>query len=311
MKIIRLVISIAALGAMAQTASADTKANVYIGFGLDSLALDAERVPGVYTRSPGHSSKLGTLILGYQFNSQWAADLSFGTDMSNNVDADKFAVNAYRFIGENSWRPYLSAGLSHFSIDDATEDSTSQIQAGVGLSGALTNNVEMRLGYQHHFGLDDPSYDDDSVMLSFNWHFRKPEAKPAPVAAPLPAPEPQKKQVVDTYELQVQFDFDKSNIKSVYQAQFEEIGQILKDNPGINMTVEGHTCWIGTEEYNQGLSERRADSVKQKFVSDYGIAGDRISTIGFGETRPVADNETLEGRRKNRRAIAVILVPRK
>jgi OOP family OmpA-OmpF porin len=148
-------------------------------------------------------------------------------------------------------------------------------------------------------------------MLSFNWHFRKPEAKPAPVAGPLPAPEPQKKQVVDTYELQVQFDFDKSNIKSVYEPQFEEIGQILKDNPGINMTVEGHTCWIGTEEYNQGLSERRADSVKQKFVSDYGIAGDRISTIGFGETRPIATNETLEGRRKNRRAIAVILVPRK
>jgi len=143
-----------------------------------------------------------------------------------------------------------------------------------------------------------------------NWHFRKPVTVVAAAPAPQPESVPQKKEVVDTFELLVQFDFDKSDIKSVYQPQFDDIARILKENPDISMTVEGHTCWIGTEQYNQGLSERRANAVKTRFIQEYGISADRITTEGYGETRPVADNNTRAGREKNRRAIAVILKPR-
>ena len=80
--------------------SDDTDGNVYLGFGLSSLALDSERVEGVPTRSPGHTSKIGSLLLGYQFNDRWSLDLSLGTDLSNNVDTNQFAVNGYRFFGE-------------------------------------------------------------------------------------------------------------------------------------------------------------------------------------------------------------------
>ena len=73
--------------------------------------------------------------------------------------------------------------------------------------------------------------------------------------------------------------------------------------------VQGHTCRIGTEQYNLGLSQRRADAVKRKFVDGYGIDRARIEAQGYGEARPVADNTTLEGRRKNRRVIAVTLGP--
>jgi OOP family OmpA-OmpF porin len=290
------------------TAHAATDGHVYLGLGVTSLALDDERVPGVYTRSPGHSSKLGSLILGYQFDDLWAADLTIGTDMSNNVDATQYSVNGYRFFGDKSWKPFISAGLSGVDVDQAVDDQTAQLQAGVGLSGALSENFELRLAYQHFFELGGESYNDDAVSLAINWHFRKPQAAPAPVAQPESVPP--MKEVVDTIELLVEFDFDKSVIRSAYEPQFKDIATILNENSDIDMTVEGHTDWTGPEAYNDGLSLRRAEAVKDKFVTDYGIAAERITTQGFGESRPIADNSTREGRQKNRRAIAVILRPR-
>ena len=293
-------------------ASNDTDGNVYLGFSLSSLALDSERVEGVPTRSPGHTPKLGNLLLGYQFNGRWSADLSFGTDMSNNVDTNQFSVNGYRFFGDKRWKPYVSAGLSSFSIDDASVDQTEQFQAGFGISGELTDKLELRVGYQHFFEFGDESYNDDAVSVGLNWHFRKPRAVALAKSTPEPQPEsvPKQKEVVDSFELLVQFDFDKSDIKSVFKPQFDEIARVLQESPSISMTVEGHTCWIGTEEYNQGLSQRRADAVRARFIQDYGISADRISIEGYGESRPIADNNTKAGRESNRRAIAVILRPR-
>ena len=297
--------------AVATPAAAETDGNIYLGLGVTSLALDDERLPGVYTRSPGHSSKIGTLFLGYQFNERWSIDLGIGGDLSDNADANQLVFNGYRFFGEKKWKPYVSAGFSGVSIDDAVVDQTEQFQIGAGVSGNLTDKLEFRAGYQLFYDLGDTSYNDDGVTVALNWHFRKPKTEVAQ-AAPAPQPEsvPQKKEVVDTYELLVQFDFDKSDIKSVYTPQFEEIARVLKGSPDISMTVEGHTCWIGTEQYNQGLSERRANAVKKMFVEQYGFAPERISVEGYGETRPVADNNTQAGREKNRRAIAVILKPR-
>jgi len=304
--------SVLLLSVSLNATSDDTDGNVYLGFGLSSLALDSERVEGVPTRSPGHTPKIGSLLLGYQFNDRWSLDLSLGTDLSNNVDTNQFAVNGYRFFGEKRWKPYISAGLSSFSIDDASVDQTEQFQAGLGISGALTDKLELRVGYQHFFEFGDESYNDDAVSVGLNWHFRKPRAEAVAQSTPEPQPEsvPKQKEVVDTFELLVQFDFDKSDIKSVFKPQFDEIARVLQESPSISMTVEGHTCWIGTEEYNQGLSQRRADAVRAKFIQDYGISADRISIEGYGESRPIADNNTKAGRESNRRAIAVILRPR-
>ena len=307
-----VIVSALLLSVSLNAASEDSDGNVYLGFSLSSLALDSERVDGVPTRSPGHTSKIGRLLLGYQFNDRWSADLSFGTDFSDNVDTNQFAVNGYRFFGEKKWKPYISAGLSSFSIDDASVDQTEQIQAGLGISGDLTDKLELRVGYQHFFEFGDESYNDDAVTIGLNWHFRKPAAVAVAQSTPEPQPEsvPKQKEVVDTFELLVQFDFDKSDIKSVFKQQFDEIAGVLQESPNITMTVEGHTCWIGTEEYNMGLSQRRADAVKAKFIQDYGISADRISIEGYGESRPIADNNTKAGRESNRRAIAVILRPR-
>jgi OOP family OmpA-OmpF porin len=75
----------------------------------------------------------------------------------------------------------------------------------------------------------------------------------------------------------------------------------LGANPSSPVTVEGHTDSIGSNQYNQKLSERRANAVRQ-YLIEKGIASSRIQVIGYGEERPIADNKTAEGRAKNRRA---------
>ncbi len=311
MKQFGIFISVIFMSIFINVARAESDSNVYAGFGISSLALDSERVIGVPTRSPGHTPKIGSLFLGYQFNNRWSLDLTLGTDFSNNVNTDQVSVNGYRFFGEKNWKPYISAGASSFSINDATVDQTEQIQVGFGVSGALSNNLELRAGYQHFYELGDTSYNDDGVTVALNWHFRKPRTATAAKATPQPESIPKKKEVTDTFELLVQFDFDKADIKSTYKPQFDMIARTLKESPDKSMTVEGHTDSIGTEVYNQGLSERRAEAVGKKFIQDYGIASGRISIKGYGESRPVADNNTAEGRAKNRRALAVILKPGK
>jgi outer membrane protein OmpA-like peptidoglycan-associated protein len=99
----------------------------------------------------------------------------------------------------------------------------------------------------------------------------------------------------------VHFDFDKYNIKKIYVPDLDQHVAYLTSNPSSPVTVEGHTDYIGSDQYNQKLSERRANSVR-KYLIEKGIASSRIQVVGYGEQRPIADNKTPEGRAINRRA---------
>ena len=121
-----------------------------------------------------------------------------------------------------------------------------------------------------------------------------PQARPAPTPPPPPAKE--RTIVLDN----VLFDFDKTAIKPDGAKILDRLIAFLKENSDKRVALEGHTDSIGTPQYNQGLSERRAASVKD-YLTKRGIAANRISTAGFGLTKPIADNKTAEGRAKNRR----------
>lgn len=105
--------------------------------------------------------------------------------------------------------------------------------------------------------------------------------------------------------LEVLFDTDKSIVKSHYFNEIERVSDYLNRFPDTVVTLEGHTDSRASDVYNQALSQRRVDAVKQVLVSQYGIAANRISTVGYGETRPIADNGTADGRQLNRRVMAV------
>ena len=98
----------------------------------------------------------------------------------------------------------------------------------------------------------------------------------------------------------VLFDFDKAVIKPQFTELLDNVSNILGKNPGLSVLLKGHTDSIGSAEYNKDLSLRRARSV-QSYLVDKGISSERIDVKGFGESQPVADNDSKSGRAKNRR----------
>ena len=98
----------------------------------------------------------------------------------------------------------------------------------------------------------------------------------------------------------VHFDFDKFNVKPEYYPVLEEVIAILKGNPALRVEIQGHTDNRGPGPYNQTLSERRAAAVGAYLV-DQNIAKERLTSKGFGLSKPIASNDTREGRAKNRR----------
>ena len=107
-------------------------------------------------------------------------------------------------------------------------------------------------------------------------------------------------------ELDVKFDFDRQVVKPESYADIRDVAEFMKQFPQTTTVVEGHTDAVGTEAYNQSLSERRAMAVREVLVSEFGIQPGRVDAIGFGEARPVADNDSEEGRAINRRVEAVV-----
>ncbi len=103
----------------------------------------------------------------------------------------------------------------------------------------------------------------------------------------------------------VLFDFNKSTLKPGAREKLAKIAGIMLAHPGLRLQVEGHTDSIGSDEYNQELSEQRAASVRGYLVSQ-GIPADTITSRGFGESSPVATNATAAGRQQNRRVEIVV-----
>ncbi|WP_136795482.1 OmpA family protein [Desulfosediminicola ganghwensis] len=104
------------------------------------------------------------------------------------------------------------------------------------------------------------------------------------------------------YDTGLLFDFDKYDIKPEYFSVLDDTKRIFDLNPGLKLTVEGHTDSIGAETYNQGLSERRANSVMNYLIQNVGIDPASLDSVGYGETQPAYPNDTAEGRARNRRA---------
>jgi OOP family OmpA-OmpF porin len=135
-------------------------------------------------------------------------------------------------------------------------------------------------------------------------------SEPAPVVAPPPPPPPPAPKPViiekGRQTLNVEFDFDKSTIKKGYDKDINDLAKVMKDYPDLNVVIEGHTDNVGTAAYNKKLSQRRAEAVKQYMVEQDGINANRITAEGFGFDRPIASNDTDEGRQRNRRVEAAV-----
>ncbi len=131
---------------------------------------------------------------------------------------------------------------------------------------------------------------------------------PPPLPAPPPPPKPKEKpkrvevkdNKIEIHE-KIQFELAKADIKAESHDLLNEIAQVIKDNPHIKkIAIEGHASSDGDDAFNMKLSDDRSKSV-MKYLVEHGIDAKMLTAKGYGETKPIADNETEEGRIKNRR----------
>ena len=258
--------------------------------------------------------------IGIQAGKYIADDVAIELGYGANAGHDDFTVtslNALVWLGDESasWRPYLLGGFNQYDFDETNnlapghEDKSEQLMFGLGLGKQFEGALEFRADVRGMADLDNSDAQDLGFQISLNKVFGEKPAPapvaapvaPAPVAAPEPAPEPETRTI--TVRLNVEFEFNKAVVLAIYGDQLEAIAAAMKAHEDIDLVLEGHTDSRGSDEYNMSLSDRRASAVKEKLVADYGIPAGRISAVGYGESRPVASNETDDGRARNRRVV--------
>jgi len=127
-----------------------------------------------------------------------------------------------------------------------------------------------------------------------------PAPAPTPAPAPVPAPAPKAEEGIDLASLRLYFALDDYSLSTKAKENLEKLGAWMNRNPNTKIQIEGHTCDIGTAEYNLALGERRATSGKM-YLERLGISPNRLSTISYGEERPMLPNKDEADRSKNRR----------
>lgn len=240
--------------------------------------------------------------------------------------------------GAENWYPYLAAGIGGTNVESPYSgkgEATTRFNyhGGVGVMGKLAENFMLDLNAKA-VRVELPTSRTEylaTLGLGYTWGGGrkatyvpppppppapepKPEPKPEPVAPPPPpppAPEPPKevakpvpppppaKIVLD--EAVLHFANGKADLGPGASAAIQKVAESLKAYPGdYALEVSGHTSSVGGKALNKALSKRRADAVA-KILVDSGIPAAKITTVGVGPDKPIADNKTKEGQAKNRR----------
>lgn len=115
---------------------------------------------------------------------------------------------------------------------------------------------------------------------------------------------------IETFEIEVQFPLNSAEIGDAYDAEIRRVADFLKANPNTLVEIAGHSDNTGAADYNQDLSQSRAEAVAARLTNALGVAPQRVSATGYGESQPIATNDTPQGRAANRRVEARIKVQR-
>lgn len=222
-------------------------------------------------------------------------------------------------------RPYGLAGLGiqeHQSFLDDGRDM--YVSWGFGLRSEFTENLSLRTQLEGRYDNDRATFPRDdgfidwiaSVGLTFTFGERPkppapeppPEPRPTRAAPPPPAPAPEPEpEVLFDFDATVLFAFDSAELRMEAERELNEAVEVLSPRDDVILIeVAGHTDSIGTEEYNQDLSERRAQAVAD-YLTARGIERDRLQVVGYGESRPRVPNDSPENRQLNRRVVLSVL----
>ncbi|SDR85835.1 OmpA family protein [Pseudomonas oryzae] len=256
-----------------------------------------------------------SLSLSHGVYSDVTSDDPVGADGHKDIKGSLTSLDAAYHFGAPGvgLRPYVSGGVAHQSIgqaDRSGRNNSTFANVGTGLKYYFTENVFAKASVDGMYNIDQGDSEwmaGVGVGLNFGGGSAPapaPVAEPAPVVEPAPVAEPVPEVV--RVELDVKFDFDKAQVKSESYGDIKNLADFMNQYPQTSTTVEGHTDSVGTDAYNQKLSERRAAAVRDVLVNQYGVAAGRVSSVGYGESQPVADNATEAGRAVNRRVEAEV-----
>ncbi|MCW2270505.1 MULTISPECIES: OmpA family protein [Pseudomonas] len=283
--------------------------------------------------------------LGYFLTDDLSLDLGYnethnvrGDVFNKDIKGSKAKLDATYHLGTvgDAVRPYVSAGFAHESIGQSFNngrDHSTFANVGAGAKWYITDMFFARAGVEAMYNIDNGNTEWGPSLglgLNFGGSGGKVAPAPAPVAEVCSdsdndgvcdnvdkCPDTPANVTVDAdgcpavaevvrVELDVKFDFDKSVVKQNSYGDIKNLADFMKQYPQTTTTVEGHTDSVGPDAYNQKLSERRANAVKQVLTNEYGVESNRVESVGYGETRPVADNATDAGRAVNRRVEAQV-----
>ena len=330
---------VAGLSAVVPAYAQDTnEGHWWVGPRLGPLGTDSDRVAidnnQLRTFDGGFDSAFYGVEAGFQFTPEWGYRVYYDYirgDLENADTADGriFGIDMmYNFTNN----VYGTLGINNTEIGDV---SNRFLRVGAGYREQLNNDWQLFVegGVQQN----DGDLTEFLLMTGVRYFFGK--AAPAPA----PTPEPEHAVVVDsdgdgvpdnrdrcpntqptykvdaygcvmyqnetiTHELMINFAFDSAQIPAGEKDELQETADFLKEFPQLDIRIEGHTDSVGTVQYNQGLSERRAKSVGDSLIKDFGIEQDRVSTVGYSENRPLVPNDSPENRAKNRRIEAKMSV---
>lgn len=227
------------------------------------------------------------------------ADSAKGSERNQSTDINRYYMNLVKeFDVWDKTSLYVLGGLGYEDLSSNFQNMDSDFfgQYGVGLRHEVAQYLHLKTEIRHLASFDGRS--DVIAMVGFTIPF----GVYAQAEAPAPTPEPALSHI---HTFSVQFPFDSTNIAPEYNAEIADFAEYMKQNPNQTAIINGHTDSTGNPAYNQKLSERRATAVKNKIIEE-GIAADRLDARGYGETKPIADNATKEGRKQNRRVEAEV-----
>jgi OmpA-OmpF porin, OOP family len=325
----------AAIATLSASAYAnDHKADVFVNAGkvfFSDVELDDSAIWGVNA--------------GYVLDKNWtleAAISSFDTEVegsSFDIEGTQYRLDAlYHLDTSSAWRPFVAFGVGDQTLDfTGGSDNDTLVNLGLGLKRDLGDKWQFRTDLRNFNSLDS-EYNELALTFGLGYRFGAAQVA-APVAAPAPAPEPVKEldsdgdgvfdskdqcantpkthkvdavgcslKLTETVEIELNITFDsaKSVIKPEFENEVAKLAEFMNQYADTVVTVEGHTDSQGADTYNQQLSQSRADAVKAMLITKYGVAADRVKAVGYGESQPIADNATADGREQNRRVVGEV-----
>lgn len=275
----------------------------------------------------------GSVYGGYQFNTWLSLEGGYnylgksksytdaGLENETEVQNGELGLKLDWNLG-SAWNLFGKVGTSYNYVDATTADDSGSdenwsLMAGAGLEYQISHNWRLRTEYQWFDDVGEKNTTGQSdinyVSLGLTYYFgedknaaaaaaaaaattaavQEPEPAPAPVE---PEPEPLPDAVLSTGA----FELNSTALNDSAKQTLTPVASYLNDNPDVSVDVIGYTDSSGAADYNQQLSEKRAQSAADYLVSE-GVDASRINVEGQGENNPIADNSTLDGRIKNRR----------